>query len=298
MKFTLFSLLGRPLIRKNQLLGKKERPSLARHGGIRARCEPLNTTRQQTQKGERSINRSPGGSAGGPLLGAESVEERRGHRQLPQGPGGQRGERGRPGDGDGRLEGEARRAPAGGRAEELEVQRAHRPRGLRERPGAPAPERAGRPNPGRARLWGLSRPGVGTWTGSCSTVILLSPASASWSPSPSGVAPVPARLRASHGGARPGRGSFEPAPTVTGASEAGGRRVRPNRRRKYPNRPPEIPEGAGGKSRASTENSWESRARQPGGNYSAPEMAEARRRWPRRDGDGRAGAEMIERERR
>lgn len=215
----------------------------------------------------------------------------------PGGPGGKGASAARPGDGDGRLEGEARRAPAGGRAEELQVLRAHRPRGRRERPGAAAPERAGRPNPGRARLWGLSRPGVGTWTGSCSTVILLSPASASWSLSPSGVAPVPARLRASHGGARPGRGSFEPAPTVTGASEAGGRRVRPNRRRKYPNPPPEIAEDAGGKSRASTENSWESRARQPGGN-SAPEMAELGRKWPSPDGDGRAGTEVSEQRRR
>lgn len=140
-KFTLFSLLGIPSIQKKQLLGKEERPSLARHGGIRARCEHLNTTRQQTQEGERTINRSPGGPAG-PFLGAQWAEEQRGHRHRPRGPGGQRGERG-PARGWGREAG--RGSPAGS--------------GRREGGGAAGP--AGPPAegpPGAARSRG---PGAG-----------------------------------------------------------------------------------------------------------------------------------------
>lgn len=109
----------------------------------------------------------------------------------------------------------------------------------------------GQAKPGRAGPWGLSaaaspspcRPGVGTWTGSCSTVILLSPASASSSsPSPERGGPGPASVRvpatARRGPAPAHLNSQRPLP-----GQAAGREGT------RPAKPPSPPEAGGGNTR-------------------------------------------------
>lgn len=117
----------------------------------------------------------------------------------------------------------------------------------------------GQARPGRAGPWGLSaaaspspcRPGVGTWTGSCSTVILLSPASASSSsPSPERGGPGPASVRvpatARRGPAPAHLNSQRPLP----GQAAGREGTRPASRRARPKLVAEIPEPSAGNTRS------------------------------------------------
>lgn len=105
------------------------------------------------------------------------------------------------------------------------------------------PEHTANPSPCRA--------GVGTWTGSCSTVILLSPASAftSSSPSPERGGPGPASVRLS--AARPGLApahlnSQRPLPGQAAGSEG----TRLAKSRIYPKLVTEIPEPSAGNTRS------------------------------------------------